>query len=162
MELKMMPYSIPEAVGFNYDELKAELMEKIDKYTHMVYTDDQISAAKADRAALNRLKKALNDERIKREKEYMEPFAAFKGQIAEIICIIDKPCAVIDKQIKEFEESKKAEKLEKIKGYWQEVLEADKIPAGITFNHFFNEKWLNASVKMKAIQDEFNAKLQQI
>lgn len=162
MELKIQPYQTPEQILFNYEELKTMLLEKAEHYAAIVYTEEQIKDAKADRANLNRLKKALNDERLKREREYMESFNVFKAQINEIISIIDKPCAVIDKQIKEFEESQKAEKLEKIKEYWQEVLQAGQIPAGITFNHFFNEKWLNASVKMKAIQDEFNAKLQQI
>lgn len=162
MELKVEAYKTPAPITFNYEELKAMLLEKAEHYAAIVYTEEQIKDAKADRANLNRLKKALNDERLKREREYMESFNVFKAQINEIIGIIDKPCAVIDKQIKEFEESQKAEKLEKIKEYWQEVLQSGQIPAGITFNHFFNEKWLNASVKMKAIQDEFNAKLQQI
>ena len=28
MELKMIPYQLPDKIGFNFEELKAELMEK--------------------------------------------------------------------------------------------------------------------------------------
>ena len=98
LELRMKPYEIPAAVEFNFDELKEALLQKVSVYEQMVYTDEQISAAKADRANLNRLKKALNDERIKREREYMEPFSAFKAQVNEIISIIDRPVMVIDKK----------------------------------------------------------------
>lgn len=101
MELKIEQVAIPEKIAFNYEELKQELSDKVKMYETLVYTDDQIKSAKADRADLNRLKKALNDERIRREKEYMHPFNAFKAQINEIIGIIDKPVALIDKQIRE-------------------------------------------------------------
>lgn len=162
MELRIEPYATPEQILFNYEELKEMLLEKASHYEAIVYTDDQIQMAKADRANLNRLKKALNDERIKREREYMESFNVFKAQVNEIIGIIDKPCAVIDRRVKEFEERAKEEKRYAIEAYWQEILQAGKIPAGICFDHLFNEKWLNASVKMPAIVKEITAKLEQI
>lgn len=89
MELKVNEVSIPEQITFNYDELKRDLIDKVSTYETLVYTDDQIKQAKADKANLNKLKKALNDERIRREKEYMKPFNDFKSKINEIICIID-------------------------------------------------------------------------
>lgn len=59
----------------------------------------------------------MNDEQILRKKEYMQPFNAFKAQINEIIGIIDKPVAVIDAQIKEYEEKQKKEKWRKSRNY---------------------------------------------
>ena len=162
MELRIEPYASPERILFNYEELKTELLKKAEHYSTIVYTDDQISEAKADRANLNRLKKALNDERIRREREYMESFNVFKQQVNEIIGIIDKPCAVIDGQIKAYEETQKQEKFKQIEAHWHELLRADKIPAGVTFASLYNEKMLNASVKMPAIEKEFAAKLEQI
>ena len=72
MELKVNAVSIPEAITFNYKELKAELIQKASSYESMVYTPEQIQEAKADRAKLNGLKKAMNEERLKREREHME------------------------------------------------------------------------------------------
>ena len=110
MELLVREYQRPESILFNYEELKAEITEKTKMYETLVYTDDQIKDAKADKAKLNKLKKTLNDERIRLEKEYLEPFNDFKSKINEIIRIIDKPVAVIDKQVKEFEDKKKQDK----------------------------------------------------
>lgn len=104
MELRVNEVAIPEKIDFNYEELKAELISKVSFYETLVYTDDQIKDAKADKANLNKLKKALNDERIRKEKEYMQPFNVFKAQINEIIGIIDKPIAVIDEQVKAYDE----------------------------------------------------------
>lgn len=158
MELRIEPYSTPEQILFNYEELKEMLLEKASHYEALVYTDDQIQIAKADRANLNRLKKALNDERIKREREYMESFNVFKAQVNEIIGIIDKPCAVIDRQVKEFEEREKEKKMQQIEEHWNSCT----LPININLGQIFNSKWLNASVKMPAIVKEITAKLEQI
>ena len=155
MELKIQPYQSPEQIIFNYEELKAMLLQKAEHYAAIVYTEDQIKDAKADRANLNRLKKALNDERLKREREYMESFNVFKAQINEIISIIDKPCAAIDKKIKEFEESQKAEKNRAILEYW----ESKNVPG---WYQTIDTKWLNASVSLKSIQTAIDAQIEQI
>lgn len=86
MELKVNEYQLPEQILFNYEELKAELTEKVQHYETLVYTDDQIKEAKADRATLNKLKKALSDERIRREREYMQPFGTGSASTAANRC----------------------------------------------------------------------------
>jgi len=150
MELKMGEMQLPEQVSFNYEELKQELTEKVSMYETLVYTDDQIKQAKADKASLNKLKKALNDERIKREKEYMVPFNVFKAQVNEIIGIIDRPIAIIDKQVKEYEEAKKAEKKAEIIALFN-MFDA---PEELNFEKMFDPKWLNASVSLASIRSE--------
>lgn len=156
MELKIEQVAIPEKIAFNYEELKQGLSDKVKMYETLVYTDDQIKSAKADRADLNRLKKALNDERVRREKEYMQPFNTFKAQINEIIGIIDKPVALIDKQIKEYEDRQKRQKKEKIIKYFMD--KAQDLP-WLTFQMLFDEKWLNTSMTMKTVQDSIDARI---
>lgn len=158
MELKMNDYQLPEQIMFNYEELKQELTEKVNVYTSLVYTDEKIKEAKEDRANLNKLKKALNDERIRREKEYMAPFNAFKAQINEIIGIIDKPIDVIDRQIKEYENVQKQAKLEEITKFFNSV----EHPNWLFLYMIQSEKWTNASTSMKSIQEEINSKIDQI
>ena len=161
MELKVNEVAIPEPITFNYEELKNEITQKVSFYETLVYSDEQIKEAKTDRANLNKLKQALNDERIRREREYMQPFDVFKQQINEIIRIIDKPVMVIDKQVKEFEEKRKQEKKEEIIQYfkWQPVIDGFET---LKIDQIFDLKWLNASVSMKSIQEDIKARLNQI
>lgn len=158
MELRVNEVTIPEKISFNYEELKAELTEKVAFYETLVYTDDQVKDAKADRATLNKLKKTLNDERIRREKEYMQPFNEFKAQVNEIIGIIDKPIAVIDKQVKEFEDQKKANKQNAI----EELFASIGFQSFVTLDKIQDPKWLNASVSMKSIEEQMRARMYQI
>ena len=150
MELIINEVAIPEQITFNYEELKAELTEKVKTYETLVYSDEQIREAKADKAALNKLKKSLNDERIRREKEYMQPFNSFKAQINEIIGIIDRPLAVIDAQVKSYEEKQKQEKMEQIRALWSEM----DVPDGLTFENVFVDRMLNVSYNMAHVKQK--------
>lgn len=158
MELRVNEVAMPEKISFNYEELKAELTEKVAFYETLVYTDDQVKDAKADRATLNKLKKTLNDERIRREKEYMQPFNEFKAQVNEIIGIIDKPIAVIDKQVKEFEDQKKANKQNAI----EELFATIGFQNFVTLEKIWDPKWLNASVSMKSIEEQMRSRMYEI
>ena len=162
MELKITELQVPGKISFNYEELKQQIQTRASDYASMVYTDDQIANAKKDRADLNRLKKALNDERIRQEKEFLQPFNEFKAQVKELCGIIDTATASVDKQIKEFEEQKKAEKLDAILEYFGSALAA-KLPS-VSLDHrlVVDAKWLNASVSMKSIQEAIDGKLEQV
>ena len=158
MELNIKPIAIPEKPTFNYAELKQEIKDKMLVYSRIIYSENEVKNAKADKANLNKLKKALNDERIRQEKEYLKPFNEFKAEINEIISIIDEPINLIDRQIKTFEDIKKSEKKESIKNLWNNYTP----PFAIEFEKIFNEKWLNATVSMAAITTEIEARLTQI
>lgn len=159
MELRIEPYQMPERPRFNYEELEGMIREKLAIYEAAVYTDDQIQQAKADRATLNHLKKALNDERLKQERAYMAGFDQFKKQVNDLIRLIDAPLSSIDKQVKAADERRKADKAKQIEAYWGEVLQAEKVPAGICFRQIMDEKWLNASVSMATIKKAIDDKL---
>ena len=158
MELRVNEVQLPEAISFNYEELKKAVEEKAAQYSTSVYTEDQIQFAKADRASLKKLQKALNDERIRMEREYMQPFNDFKAKTKELIDIIDKPVQKIDKQVKSFEENQKLKKKDDILHFF----ESCNFPEWIPFEKIFNEKWLNASTKMSAIETEIKDRLAQI
>ena len=158
MELEVKEYQLPAKIEANFEELKTEIAAKVGIYETMVYTEDQITLAKKDKAALNKLKKALNDERLKREREYMVPFNEFKDKVNEIIKLIDKPVAVIDKQITAAEDKRKADKRVEI---GQTFCNMDH-PDWLKLERIFNEKWLNATYKMQDVTDELTMQIAMI
>lgn len=158
MELIVKEINIPEKIEFNYTELKQEIDEKLDIYRNLVYQEKDLKVAKSDKAALNRLKKALNDERIRREKEYMKPFVEFKNQINEIIDIIDEPVRLIDSQIKEYESEKKEKKKQTILKYFNDINKFD----WLDITKIYNMKWLNTSFSMKKVQEEITLTIERI
>jgi len=147
--------SKPGEISFNYEELKAEVSAKAAEYASFVYTPATIGDAKADRAKLNKLKTALNDERIRREKEFLQPFAEFKSQVNEIIKILEEPISAIDTQVKEMEANDKRDK----RNSCMDVFLATDHPEWLTFEQIENPKWYNKTTSMASIKDEIEAKI---
>lgn len=145
-------------ISFNYEELKAEIIKKSQEYKNAIYSANDIGAAKADRAKLNKLKTALNEERLKREREFMTPFMEFKDQVNELIRIIDEPIKAIDAQVKAVEEEERLNK----KGDCIEVFAGIPHPDWLDFMQIENPKWYNKSTSLSSIRDEIVKKVSEI
>lgn len=157
MELRIEPYNLPEQPQFNYEELEELVQQKMATYEAAVYSDDQIRQAKVDMAALRKLRTALNNERIKQERAYMEPFKQFKEKIDNLIKIIDRPIAAIDKQVKAADERRKADKQKAI----EEFFAGMKYAVAVRLDQIFDPKWLNASYSMETIKEDITLRMEQ-
>lgn len=154
MEFKVNDYQLPEVISCNYEELKAELTEKIKHYETLVYTDEQIKDAKTDRANLNKLATAIDNERKRIKAEYMKPYEAFEMQVKDLTAIVKKPVLIIDTQIKEFEAQQKESKKNDITAHFDAIKLNYENAQFVALSQIFKDSWLNASVSMKSIKDE--------
>lgn len=141
-----------QAIDFNYEAIKGDLAQKLEKYQGLVVTEDGVKEAKKDRAMLNSLKKALDEKRIATKKQYLAPFEAFECKVKELVSLVDKPVAAIDAQIKAFEQQENEKKETAIKAFFADSVGA--LEGLVTFGQFFNPRWLNASYKMDDIKAE--------
>lgn len=128
----------------NLNELEAYVNESLTKYKGLVYTDDQIKDAKVDRRNLNNLGKAINDWRIRQEREFNEPFAKVKEQCNRVVGRIKETSGEIDSQVKAYEQIQKDQKKEWITVYWDEIKIHD-----IPIDMVFDPKWLNVTCSEK-------------
>ncbi len=151
MELRIVPYQIPEKIEFNYEEIIREIKPVVNEKASIYYSDEDIPVAKKDRAKFNTFKKAINDERIRMKKEYMKPFEEFEAKVKDINALADKAVIAIDKQIKEYEDNQKREKLDKIKALWTQMA----VPEGLTMEKVYEERMLNTSFSMKKVETCF-------
>ena len=143
----------PQPVVFNYEELKMGLEMALAEYKDRVYDESMIAEAKTDAANLNKLKKALNDERIFRKKEYEAPFKIFEDQVKELCGMIDEATSGIKTQLDAYEQKRVDEKREAIKSLFNDIASNYDMPF-ITLDKIYNEKWENKSVNEKAIITE--------
>lgn len=88
MELKVEEIKSLAPIQFNYEDIKKWVTEKAKEYKSVVYTEETITAAKTDRATLNKVAKAINDEKIRIKKEVLKPFEDFENKCKELQGII--------------------------------------------------------------------------
>ena len=154
MELKINEIQSIVPVTFNFEELKKELIVKSEHYKTAVYTEETITVAKQDRANLNKLVKAINDEKIKVKNKILEPYMEFENQCKELMEIVKDATENIDTQIKDFEQKKKDEKLQIITIYFEEKV--GPYIGLINFDLIFNERWLNVTYDIKQVQADID------
>lgn len=150
-----------QEIEWNHEEIKAEVAEKMKEYASMVYTKDQIKEAKSDRAKLNKFVKALEAKSKEIKKQCMAPYEDFETKMKEIIMIVNEPIALIDEQLRDYDEQKKAEKRKQIEELFQTLPKIDGFE-DLELYQIWNEKWLNTTVSMKKVTDEINAALEEI
>lgn len=160
MQFRITQSQTPGLLAFNYDELKMEIARRVEHYKTLVYSEGEAKNAKADKSQLNALKKSLNNERIRLEKEWMSGFQDFKNKVNEIISILDEPIEIIDKQLDEFEKARRKKKIEEIEAWFEEYKQSNPVPKIIEqISDIWNEKWMNATFTMKQIEAEVKERL---
>lgn len=160
MELMIQEFTLPEAITFNYDQLKQEIATQLTKYEGLVYTEENLKEAVADRARLNALREAIEQRRISLKKECMKPYAAFEAQVKDIVALIDKPILAIDTQIKTYEDQQKAKKRDEIEAYYIEI--ASGLEQIVPFDKIMDHRWLNKTVTIKSIRKSISETVSKI
>ena len=138
-------------------QLRDHVAETLERYTPENYSEENVDQAKADRAILNKAAKDLNDRRIQLERDWNAPLQEFKSIIGDTVKMISDGSAKIDAVVKGVESKAKAEKRAAIEELWDRK--------GITLlplSKLWDDKWLNKTKRLPAVEKEIGEKLLKI
>lgn len=153
MEFNLIsPQTFVNVIEFNYDELNNWIVEQVEQYKGLTYTDETIKNAKEDRAKLNKFKENIDNARKDVKKRYLEPYNKFEEKVKTLLALIEEPAKAIDVQVKAYEENKKVEKRAEIEAFYNAVI--GDLASLLTLDKIFNSKWLNATTSIKSVQTE--------
>ena len=141
-----------KAIVWNHGEIEKAVAEKMSYYKGLVYTDNQIIEAKKDRAALNKFVAALKAKDREIKKLCLQPYEEFHEKMLQIIRQVEEPAALIDDQVKGYEEGQKAAKLEEIR----KLYEAKGFQPWVTLDRIMNQSWLNKSYSLKKVEADLS------
>ena len=147
-------------IKWNKEELEAAVRQKIASYENVVYTEDNLKQAKADRAELNKLTKAIEERRKMVKKIINEPYDIFESELKEILAQIQKPVKIIDRQVKAFEDQQKEEKKKSIQAAYDEVI--GDLAEVLPFDRVFDNRYLNQTYKLATAQADVKAKVEKV
>ncbi len=161
MELKIIspsPEGFVKEILWNADEISAELEKKVGYYKALVYTETQVAEAKKDRATLNKFIAALKAKDKEIKDLCLAPYDEFHKRMLQIIAQVEEPAALIDRQVKDFEEEQKRKKREDI----EDLFKQKGFQPWVTLDRIWDPKWLNKTCSMKQIDEAFNKIMYQI
>lgn len=151
---------LPQTIDFNFEEMKAELSEKLTYYNALVVTSDSIKDAKNDKAKLNKLFKAVEDKRKDVKKACLAPYEQFEKQCKEITAMIQEPILAIDTQIKAFDDLEQQQKWAEIEAYYKaEVKELETIAP---LEKIVSQKWKNKTESLETVCNGIGDTLEKI
>lgn len=131
----------------NYEILINKAKELATQYSNLIITDqDSYKFASQVKAELNKVIKAISDERIRIKKEFNNPLTEFESKVKEITGEIEAGKNQIDGRIREYDQRLKDEKQDKINDLIQQHAGGRYIEQ--------NPKWLNKTFTDSKIVEE--------
>ncbi|MDO5146113.1 MAG: DUF1351 domain-containing protein [Eubacteriales bacterium] len=147
-------------IEWNKEELEAAVRAKVDSYKGIVYTEDTLKSAKADRAELNNLLKAIEDRRKKVKEIINQPYADFEKELKSVTALIKSQTEEIGKQIDSFEDRQREEKKQKIQEAYD--LAIGDLKEVLPFTKVFDPRYLNKTYKLNTAISEVNARIEKV
>lgn len=148
-------------VEWNYTAVKQWVEDGLEAYKGRVYTEETIAMAKKDRANLNKLADAIDGKRKEMKAMYLRPYEEFEAQAKELTAMVKAQSAQIDAQVKAYDESRKQEKLERIKAELYTPM-IDNLAGLVPYDRLHDPKWLNVTVSMATVSTELSGKIERI
>ena len=156
MELQIMtsmePGVLPE-IQWNNKELKAEIASKAKEYASIAYTDGQEAEMRKDRATLNKLVTAFENQRKEVKAFYQAPYQKFETQVKEVLGPVRDAIKVIDDGLAEIERQYRVDKTNKMR----EIYEAKvgDLRAILPFEKTIKENWYKKAIKDKNLEQGY-------
>ena len=144
----------------NILEAKTYALQLKDYYSTLIFNDEQIAEAKNERASINKIIKKIADYRKDIITEFKKPIELFETTAKETEKILKETADFVDIQVKDFENREKEEKRKQIEISFNQLIED--LKELVPINKLFDEKWLNKTVKLSAIEEEIKSKLDNI
>ena len=152
---------LPKEIPCNIEEIIKALDEEIlPKYLSRVYTDDQLSEARADHATLKKWIDAVDTGRKQYEKIYMKPFTEFKGKIKLATDRVQTAMGKVAEQIAVIEGKAKSRNREFCLAYFESVI--GDLKGLVEYYQIDDLKWHNLSVKDTERKKAIDEKLAKI
>ena len=139
----------------NYEDAEKQALAVAEKYKTMTFTDENIPEAKKAIAAINKLVKAIDAERISIKKQWNKPVVEYEQKNKKIQNILLSVAEGIKKVIDDDEKARVMERENAIKSIFDELNTFD----WLTLDKIKNEKWLNKTTTPNEIQIEIKARL---
>lgn len=156
------PEDFVKAIEWNYSDLKTTLTNSLEKYNKLVFTPDTITDGKRTLADLRRFKTAIEDKRKEVKAQCMAPYNEFEKKVKELTALIDEPISAIDRQVKDYDEQRRVEKLAECEAYFDSKADELSLTGFVAWELVAKAEYGNASKSMNKITEEIDEVLNRV
>lgn len=145
-------------ITMNFEEVKASLVENMEKYKGIIVTEESLKDCKATQKDLAGLRNKLDSYRKDVKKEMEKPIKAFESDCKELIGLIAEVEAPIKAGITEFDNKRKEEKRKFADIKIFEVCQALGLEKKYADQLTVLDKYLNLSTSAKSVVEDIESR----
>ena len=134
----------PAVIEANFDALEAHVRRLVADYEGATYDmgkDENVKAAKRDRAYLNGIAKEIDERRKAVSREYTKPLAAFEDRCKAVAGSAKQAADGIKAQLDEAEEERQLRAYAKLREHYEEF--AGLLAPVVPYERFHEKQWTN-------------------
>ena len=134
----------PAVIEANFDALEVHVRRLVADYEGATYDmgkDENVKAAKRDRAYLNGIAKEIDERRKAVSREYTKPLAAFEDRCKAVAGIAKQAADGIKAQLDEAEEERQLRAYAKLREHYEEF--AGLLAPVVPYERFHEKQWTN-------------------
>ena len=153
-KIELYNFENTEVTAIDFDGMKAYLENALEAYSNYVYTEDDLAAAKEDKAELNKVKKIIEDKRKEYKAKCLAPYEAVEYRFKELVSMIDEQRSHIDDSIKALDNKKKTDRETELRKYYDGKSAPLGQYADRMYKRIFADRWLKGTYSMKKCEEE--------
>lgn len=157
MELVVNEYQLP-VVKMNYEQLEAELKNRLTEYKGLAVTDDTLPACKDAQKELARLRIEIDDYRKEKKKELSAPIVEFEEKCKKLVAMVVEAEEPLKAGIKFYDDAKREEKRKIAEEIAAEVAAEvglnEKYAASLTVI----DKYMNLTASKKSVREDLETR----
>ena len=150
----------PQMFSWNYEAIKEAAVAKAKEYQGIIYGEADEAAMKRDRADLNRIINAIEDERKRIKKACMVPYETFEAQVKDVLQPLRSAVTSIDAGLSEIDRQYRKSKTDLMKSLYDKAFEGleDLVP----FDKTVQEEYFKKAYTDKKLEKAYTEKAESI
>lgn len=148
---------VPAKIEFNFDEIENLLDENLKKYKELTFTDDSTTELRKVLAELRKGKQAVDRYRIDTKKELNKPVVSFEDKCKELNEKFDNVINPLDKQLKDYVQRERDEKLKKCEEIKQNAIEEYELDEEHATQINIADGYLTKSRSLKSVEESIRS-----
>lgn len=153
-QLELKTTQLSQVFAWNFEELKADLSGRIEKYRGLVVTDENLQDMEKTKREIAGLRVKIGKFKTQVKSELDKPYKKFESQIKELLLIVEDAEKPISEQLDVYEEARKEEKSRKIRNFIAMKAADIGLELQYTSQIVVSDKWLNRTQKWSDTEDD--------
>lgn len=159
IDLEPKTLSMVQEFSWNFNEIKTSLASKVERYTGLVVTEDNLKDMEKSQKEIASLRTKIGKFRLQVKRELEKPYNVFEAQIKELSGLVEAVERPLKNQLEVYENKRRQDKALEVQGVINEISLQLGLEEKYSTQVVIDDKWLNRTATKKEITEEIQMRV---